>query len=178
MVSQSRARRGTLSSGFLPVCSALLCCSATPDPKLSALGFIRGQVISLPSHQQVAPSRWRFFPHALSLTGGSQGSFPRQRSYRCDSPYGGGSTTFLFPVSCFTKKCVVHLILIYGSENRTNSRGLLQRHDEGTLDVVSSLDVGANVVLLLLVPERILEQGNINENLFFLPLVESILQRD
>jgi hypothetical protein len=38
--------------------------------------------------------------------------------------------------------------------------------------------VGANVVPLLLVPEKNLEQGNINENLFFLPLVESILRRD
>jgi hypothetical protein len=56
---------------------------------------------------------------------------------------------FSLLASCFTKRCVFNLILIYGSKNTTNNYRLVREHDEGALDVLDSSEVGANVDHLL-----------------------------
>jgi hypothetical protein len=59
--------------------------------------------------------------------------------------------------------CIINLILVYGSENKTNSCRLLERHVEGALNVIDSPKMGVNVGHLLLTPSGNPKQGNINE---------------
>jgi hypothetical protein len=69
--------------------------------------------------------------------------------------------------SCFAKKCIVNLILVYRSKNRTNIYRLLQRHNEGAIAVVDSLEVGVNVGHSSLIPKKYKKQGNTNKSIFY-----------
>jgi hypothetical protein len=69
--------------------------------------------------------------------------------------------------SSFAKNCIVNLVLVYRSKNRTNNSRLVRKHIEGALDVVDSSEVGANVGHLFLIPNRYQKQGNTDESIFY-----------
>jgi hypothetical protein len=79
-----------------------------------------------------------------------------------------GDDDFSLLVSCFVKKCIFNLILLYGSENETSGCSLLWRHEEVLfVEVMNLMEVGANVFHMFLIPDGYKKQCNINESIFY-----------
>jgi hypothetical protein len=87
--------------------------------------------------------------HPLPSLSSSRSSATIEPPSDCHVHYVMGISDFSLLALCFAKRCVFNLILIYGSKNRTNNYRLVRRHDKGALDVLDSLEVGANVDHLL-----------------------------